>query len=115
MLKYCASYASVYWKNVGAPMPYDQVPEYGIRVDFDIPVTTRCLQCQDPLKGGGTCGFDTQNQSFICLCKDGNSTTHCKGTSKFNKLIIGLLWKRNYYIVFRTITSIRTNLYVIGS
>lgn len=31
MLKYCATYASVYWKNVGAPMPYDQVPEYGIR------------------------------------------------------------------------------------
>ncbi|KAK7332347.1 hypothetical protein VNO80_29098 [Phaseolus coccineus] len=78
MLKYCTSYASVYWKNVGAPMPYDQVPEYGIRVDFDIPVTTRCLQCQDPLKGGGTCGFDTLNQSFMCLCKDGNSTTHCK-------------------------------------
>lgn len=99
MLKYCTSYASVYWRNVGTPQPYDQVPEYGIRVDFDIPVTTRCLQCQDPLKGGGTCGFDTQTQSFMCLCKDGNSTTHCQGmflhgrksnTSSLNILIIKL-------------------------
>ncbi|KHN03497.1 hypothetical protein glysoja_004523 [Glycine soja] len=78
MLKYCTSYTSVYWRNVGAPQPYDQVPEYGIRIDFDIPVTRRCLQCQDPYKGGGTCGFDTQTQSFMCLCKEGNFTTHCK-------------------------------------
>ncbi|KAI4298723.1 hypothetical protein L6164_032247 [Bauhinia variegata] len=78
MLKYCTSYASVYWRNVGEPQPYDQVPEYGIRIDFDIPITSRCLQCQDPLKGAGTCGYDTVNQSFMCLCKEGNSTTHCK-------------------------------------
>lgn len=82
MLKYCTSYASVYWRDVGFPQPYDQVPEYGIRVDFDIPVTTHCLQCQDTMKGGGTCGFDTVTQSFMCLCKDGNSTTHCKGMLK---------------------------------
>ncbi|KAK9267543.1 hypothetical protein L1049_009971 [Liquidambar formosana] len=47
MLKYCATYTSVYWRNVGATPPYDQVPVYGIRVDFDIPVTTRCLQYYD--------------------------------------------------------------------
>lgn len=83
MLMYCSSYASVYWRNVGAPQPYDQVPEYGIRVDFDVPVTTRCLQCQDQSKGrGGTCGFDTQTQSFLCLCKEGNFTTHCNGMSQ---------------------------------
>lgn len=82
MLKYCTSYASVYWRDVGIPQPYDQVPEYGIRIDFDMPVTTRCLMCQDELKGGGTCGFDTVTQSFLCLCKNGNSTTHCKGMSK---------------------------------
>ncbi|XP_029129083.1 uncharacterized protein LOC109808621 isoform X2 [Cajanus cajan] len=78
MLKYCTSYTSVYWRNDGAPQPYYQLPQYGIRIDFDIPVTTRCLQCQDPSKGAGTCGFDTQTQSFMCLCKDGNFTTHCK-------------------------------------
>lgn len=79
MLKYCASYTSVYWRNNGVSSPDDQVPEYGIRVDFDIPVTTHCLQCQDMSKGGGTCGFDTQSQNFLCLCKDRNVTTYCNG------------------------------------
>ncbi|KAG2407022.1 hypothetical protein LR48_Vigan01g321100 [Vigna angularis] len=65
MLKYCTSYTSVYWRNVGAPQPYNQIPDYGIRIDFDIPVTTRCLQCQDPSKGGGTCGFDTETEFHV--------------------------------------------------
>ncbi|KAA8520124.1 hypothetical protein F0562_014380 [Nyssa sinensis] len=76
--QYCASYTSVFWRNVDANPPGDQVPEYGIRVDFEIPVTTRCLQCQDTAKGGGTCGFDTETQNFLCLCKEGNVTTYCK-------------------------------------
>lgn len=82
MLKYCASYTSVHWRSVGtsSASPYNNlVPEYGIRVDFDVPVTTSCLQCQDPSKGSGTCGFDTQTQSFLCLCKEGNATSYCKG------------------------------------
>lgn len=63
-----------------AQAPYDdQVPEYGVRVDFEIPVTTRCLRCQDMTKGGGTCGFETQTQNFMCLCGQGNVTTYCKG------------------------------------
>ncbi|KAK8293344.1 hypothetical protein V6Z12_D06G182400 [Gossypium hirsutum] len=80
MLKYCASYTSVYWTTVGATAgsPYNQVPEYGIRVDFDVPVTTRCLQCQDPSMGAGTCGFDTKTGNFLCLCKKGNVTSYCK-------------------------------------
>ncbi|KAG4123982.1 hypothetical protein ERO13_D10G011300v2 [Gossypium hirsutum] len=82
MLKYCASYTSVYWRTIGtsttADSPTSQVPEYRIRVDFDIPVTTHCLQCQDPSKGAGTCGFDTQTQNFLCLCKKGNVTSYCK-------------------------------------
>ncbi|KAK6265000.1 Wall-associated receptor kinase [Theobroma cacao] len=80
MLKYCASYTGVYWRTVGtsADTPYNQVPEYGIRVDFVVPVTTHCLQCQDPSKGAGTCGFDTQTQNFLCLCKEGNVTSYCK-------------------------------------
>lgn len=78
MLKYCATYTSVYWRNLGVTSPYSQVPEYGIRVDFDIPVTTRCLQCQDISKGGGMCGFNTKTQEFLCLCDKGNVTTYCK-------------------------------------
>ncbi|KAK6932757.1 Wall-associated receptor kinase, galacturonan-binding domain [Dillenia turbinata] len=77
MLKYCATYTSVYWRSNSAA-PYDQVPEYGIRIDFDIPVTMHCLQCQDVSKGGGVCGFDTETLSFLCLCKEGNVTTYCK-------------------------------------
>lgn len=77
MLKHCASYTSVYWRNLGSTPAFDQAPEYGIRVDFDIPVTTLCLQCQDTAKGGGTCGFDAETQGFLCLCDKGNSTTYC--------------------------------------
>ncbi|XP_058740933.1 uncharacterized protein LOC131613263 [Vicia villosa] len=57
MLKYCIGYATIYLRDVGILQPYDQVPIYDIRVDFDIPVTTCCLMCQDELKGGGTCGW----------------------------------------------------------
>lgn len=81
MLKHCATYTSIYWRNMGATPPFDQIPGYGIRVDFEIPVTTRCLQCQDTSKGGGICGFDTETQNFLCLCEKGNVTTFCKGTS----------------------------------
>ncbi|THU49866.1 hypothetical protein C4D60_Mb06t14080 [Musa balbisiana] len=78
LLQHCSTYASVYWRTVGANFPpYDQVPEYGIRVDFEIPVTTRCLQCEDVRRGGGTCGFETQSRSFLCLCDEGNATTYC--------------------------------------
>ncbi|GAV73211.1 GUB_WAK_bind domain-containing protein [Cephalotus follicularis] len=91
MLKYCASYTSIYWKNVGDNPPYDQVPDYGIRVDFDIPVTTRCLQCQDMSKGGGTCGFDTLTQSFLCLCGQGNVTTHCKAQDVSSHKKVGVI------------------------
>ncbi|GAA0175447.1 hypothetical protein LIER_28617 [Lithospermum erythrorhizon] len=85
MLKYCASYTSVYWKNVGAMPPYKQVTEYGIRIDFEIPVTTRCLQCEDEAKGGGICGFAVQTQSFLCLCEKGNTTTYCQDHSEHKR------------------------------
>ncbi|GER29205.1 wall-associated kinase family protein, partial [Striga asiatica] len=65
MMRHCSSYTSVYWRNLGTRPDFDQIPEYGIRVEFEIPVTTRCLLCQDRLKGGGTCGFDTRTQDFL--------------------------------------------------
>ncbi|KAL2495424.1 hypothetical protein Fot_39181 [Forsythia ovata] len=78
MLKYCKTYTSVYWRNLGITPGYNQIPEYGIRVDYEIPVTIRCLKCEDNVKGGGTCGFDTESQNFLCLCKKGNVTTYCQ-------------------------------------
>ncbi|KAL5990110.1 hypothetical protein ACLOJK_011007 [Asimina triloba] len=81
MLEHCATYTTVHWKVLSVAPPYDQVPEYGIRIDFDIPVTTRCLQCQDVEKGGGVCGFDVQSQNLLCLCSEGNTTSYCSGVS----------------------------------
>ncbi|XP_021766639.1 uncharacterized protein LOC110731109 [Chenopodium quinoa] len=81
MLKHCDTYTSVHWKSVGGlgtSRPYDQVPEYGVRVDFETPLTSSCLRCQDRAKGGGTCGFNTTNQDFLCLCEERNVTTYCK-------------------------------------
>lgn len=84
--------------------PYDQVPEYGIRIDFEIPVTTRCLQCQDTRKGGGTCGFDTETQGFLCLCDGRNVTSYCAGKLvlfcwRFYNLFIHLLWAFDVVLV----------------
>ncbi|XP_010533797.1 PREDICTED: uncharacterized protein LOC104809485 [Tarenaya hassleriana] len=99
MLRYCATYTSVYWRSVGASnAAYDQVPEYGIRVDFEIPVTTRCLLCQETTKGSGVCGFDTTTQSFLCLCKQGNVTTYCKDPS--------LLKHKNVGAIAGTVTAV---------
>ncbi|GMN36369.1 hypothetical protein TIFTF001_005966 [Ficus carica] len=91
MLRYCASYTSVYWRNTGETQPYDQVPEYGVRVDFDIPVTTRCLQCQDMNKGGGTCGFDIHSQDFLCMCGKKNVTTYCNDHSDSEHRRVGVI------------------------
>ncbi|KAL6888858.1 hypothetical protein ACP4OV_009884 [Aristida adscensionis] len=79
MLRHCEAYTSVYWRERGDAGGGDRVPEYGVRVDFEIPVTTRCLQCQDRRRGaGGACGFDPATRDFVCLCDDGrNSTTDC--------------------------------------
>ncbi|KAF8409589.1 hypothetical protein HHK36_005667 [Tetracentron sinense] len=91
MLQYCTSYTSVYWRTVGVAPPFDQIPEYGVRIDFDIPVTTRCLQCLDNSRGGGTCGFDVGSQSFLCLCEKGNVTTYCTDGVSGHKIRIGVI------------------------
>lgn len=103
MLKHCATYTSVYWRNLGVTPPFNQIPEYGVRVDFEIPVTTRCLRCQDTAKGGGICGFDTETQNFLCLCKKGNVTTFCKGMfralEKVNANNSLLLFQKKFVII----------------
>lgn len=96
MLKYCAGYTSIYWRN-GGNSPYDQVPEYGIRIDFDIPMTTHCLECQDMMKGGGICGFDTQSQSFLCLCNHRNVTTNCKGMLILRHLETNMVLRTSFH------------------
>lgn len=79
MLAECASYTSVYWRFVGATPPYNQVADYGIRVDYDMTVTTHCFECQEPTKGNGICGFDVQSRQFLCLCDGRSSSTYCNG------------------------------------
>ncbi|XP_030492245.2 uncharacterized protein LOC115708178 [Cannabis sativa] len=91
MLRYCTSYTSVYWRNTGETQPYDQVPEYGVRVDFETPVTTNCLRCQDMNKGGGTCGFDIHSQDFLCLCEKANVTTYCNDHSLTQHRKVGVI------------------------
>ncbi|CAN7035702.1 unnamed protein product [Brassica rapa subsp. trilocularis] len=88
MLQSCATYTSVYWRKTGAGNgPYDQVPEYGIRVDYEFPVTIKCLLCQETTKGGGVCGFDTRRtQEFLCLCKQGNTTTYYPNLIKHKRI-----------------------------
>ncbi|OIT26357.1 PREDICTED: uncharacterized protein LOC109215408 [Nicotiana attenuata] len=85
MLKHCATYTSVYWRNLGVTPAFNEVPEYGIRVGFDIPVTTRCLKCQDSDKGDGICGFHTERLNFLCLCNKGNSTTNCNDSENSHR------------------------------
>ncbi|KAG2323714.1 hypothetical protein Bca52824_006442 [Brassica carinata] len=87
MLQNCMTYTSVYWRSTRAGnAPYDQFPEYGIRVDFEFPVSTKCLLCQDNTKGGRVCGFDTRTQNFLCLCKQGNVTTHYTNLVKHKRI-----------------------------
>ncbi|KAK1314213.1 Wall-associated receptor kinase 5 [Acorus calamus] len=83
MLTRCTTYTSVYWSSLdvggggnGAPWPYDRVPEYGVRIEFEVPVTIDCLRCMDSASGGA-CGFDTGSRRFRCLCREGNETVHC--------------------------------------
>lgn len=78
MLSHCDSYTSMYWKKVNGNEigleGVDEVPEYGIIVDFEIPMTGKCRRCNGD---GGICGFDTNTTDFLCLCKQGNITTQC--------------------------------------
>ncbi|KFK43456.1 hypothetical protein AALP_AA1G127600 [Arabis alpina] len=92
MLENCATYTSVYWRSSGVEnAPYDQFPEYGIRVDFEYPVTMKCLLCQETTKGGGVCGFDTRTRGFLCLCKQGNVTSYCKDPNLVRHKRIGAI------------------------
>ncbi|AAC17619.1 putative wall-associated receptor kinase, galacturonan-binding domain-containing protein [Arabidopsis thaliana] len=92
MLQDCATYTSVYWRSTGVEnAPYDQFPEYGIRVDYEFPVTMKCLLCQETTKGGGVCGFNTRTRDFLCLCKQGNVTTYCKDPSLVNHKRVGAI------------------------
>ncbi|XP_039142948.1 wall-associated receptor kinase-like 15 isoform X2 [Dioscorea cayenensis subsp. rotundata] len=92
MMSHCEGYSSVYWRDLESSFGvYDQAPEFGVRVDFEIPVTTRCLRCRDQEKGGGTCGFDTTEGSFLCLCKERNATTFCTDGGFAHKRSAGLI------------------------
>lgn len=84
MLGHCSGgYASVYWRSTagegaeGEGRYGDEVAEFGVRVDFEVPVIERCRLCRE--KGGGVCGYDVHSREFLCLCEGGNVTTYCGG------------------------------------
>ncbi|KAH0460834.1 hypothetical protein IEQ34_008409 [Dendrobium chrysotoxum] len=81
MLRHCMGYVGLYWrvKGSGDGGDGDEVAEFGIRVDFEIPVMAKCRNCVE--KGNGTCGFDTVTGNFLCLCGGENSTTSCEDGS----------------------------------
>lgn len=83
ILKYFATYTSVYWRNLGIISRDYQIHEYGHRVGYEIPVTMLCLQCRDNVKGGGVNGFNTESQNFLCMCKKENVATYCAGMPFF--------------------------------
>eukprot|EP00252_Welwitschia_mirabilis_P021378 TRINITY_DN5473_c0_g1_i1.p1 TRINITY_DN5473_c0_g1~~TRINITY_DN5473_c0_g1_i1.p1 ORF type:complete len:350 (-),score=27.27 TRINITY_DN5473_c0_g1_i1:466-1515(-) len=83
MLQYCKSYTSIFWDISQASGTTYGVPSYGIRLNFEVPVTSRCRQCQDKRLGGGTCGFETDSGNFTCLCSGGNSSTFCTDRGHF--------------------------------
>ncbi|KAJ0964963.1 hypothetical protein J5N97_026101 [Dioscorea zingiberensis] len=108
MLRQCESYTSIYWRDMASSSfgPYDQSPEFGIRVDFEIPVTTRCLHCRDPEKGEGTCGFDTATRNFLCLCQETNVTTYCTDPGMSHKKSNGLIAGTATVVSFAGVASI---------
>ncbi|MED6120293.1 hypothetical protein PIB30_019445 [Stylosanthes scabra] len=76
----CTHYTSVFdtgkLRGVG---PLDWV--YGIKLSFSVP-DVGCGACE---KSGGTCGFDTDSQGFMCLCSSAaNSTRDCAGGSEIS-------------------------------
>lgn len=79
MLQNCESYTSIYWdiSNASANAYSNQIPVYGIRLNYENPSTNHCLSCQDDGYGKGTCGYDTEFGNFLCLCNDRNVTTYC--------------------------------------
>eukprot|EP01018_Ginkgo_biloba_P010019 Gb_31664 [translate_table: standard] len=77
MLGSCESYTSIYLELTNASAPYNEIPAYGIRLNYEIPITTHCLNCQNDENGGGTCGYETEFAGFVCLCKDKNTTSYC--------------------------------------
>ncbi|KAG0457988.1 hypothetical protein HPP92_022860 [Vanilla planifolia] len=90
MLRHCEGYAGLHWRRTGAVAPpYDEVAEYGIRVDFEVVLTDRCRACES--KGGGTCGFDSATGTFLCLCDRWNSTTNCEHGSWRHKASTGVI------------------------
>ncbi|KAK8928485.1 hypothetical protein KSP39_PZI017919 [Platanthera zijinensis] len=92
MLRHCAAYAGVYWRATDGEATVDnddEPPEYGIRLNFDIPSTERCRLCEE--KGAGTCGFDTATGGFLCLCRRGNSTTTCEDGSWRSRASAGVI------------------------
>lgn len=58
----CSHFTSFY-DEVDGVGPLDW--KYGMKLSFIVPEITGCGKC---LQSGGTCGFDTDSETMICLC-----------------------------------------------
>ncbi|TKY58589.1 Wall-associated receptor kinase 20 [Spatholobus suberectus] len=71
----CSSYASVYeFGDEGDPMKW----KFGVSLLYnDSYYSGSCKDCEG---SGGVCGFDSLDESFACVCRNGvNTTTSCFG------------------------------------
>ncbi|XP_010551106.1 PREDICTED: uncharacterized protein LOC104821807 [Tarenaya hassleriana] len=71
----CSHYTSVIdGGNMRDVAPFDWL--YGIELSYSVP-DVGCGHCQ---KSGGSCGFDTESEGFLCLCSAfNNATRDCGG------------------------------------
>lgn len=101
----CSSYSSIYGFGSGEEDPEQW--EFGISLRYDASYARRSSACMDCEADGGACGYEGVEESFACVCRDGQSTTaRCSGlawsgggawgpTRKFEKSITSaylLLW-----------------------
>ncbi|KAI4328296.1 hypothetical protein L6164_020659 [Bauhinia variegata] len=71
----CSSYSTIYeFGDEGDPMKW----KYGILLQYnDSYYPDNCKNCED---SGGLCGFNSLNESFACICRNGvNTTNNCYG------------------------------------
>lgn len=52
-------------------------------------VETKCTSCE---MSGGVCGYATSDNSFLCVCKNGNTTSDCSSDNYSGVQEQGVIW-----------------------
>lgn len=50
---------------------------------------TKCTSCE---MSGGVCGYATSDNSFLCVCKNGNTTSDCSSDNYSGVQEQGVIW-----------------------